>query len=244
MKSQQILLVLVLIIMLMFLNCQPDCDLDQNRKIAIRKYEDILFQQKIDPSLFSGPMLNLENPKYFIFEWNSKIPKAGALKINIYVPVVRNCEQSEALIGSESDWLYVVNTLGTNLKNTLVSNLFDEKIKDTLIDTLPVENDSVIITYMIDFIVIKNRLINYFFEFKKYPIDISELNAEWQSLTDGNGKKYIYKAQNNFVILGTYGKNNKCDIGKLAFDTFFKNAQVGMLKGTDDFFVKILPVDR
>jgi hypothetical protein len=239
---------LLWVISLCSVQCTKKRDLSWARKMATKEYENVLHESRINPLLFKGPSLNLENPKFFIFEWRSRVPREGALLISIYVPIDGG-EISNSETGDERDWNYVHDTRDKPINEAILGQLFDLSItpNDTSERTKRLGKLNLTVDQMADivnFIEIKRKLIEYYFRIGGYPNSLSDLNLEWRLTRDANGNKYSYQSNGRYAILGTPGANGKWEIDSVPVDSIFKDEKEFFQQSGDDLLVKFMPVVR
>lgn len=230
-------------------HCGDYSDLVEMRKRATEKYEDALHEARINPILFHGPELNMENPKYFIFEWKSRVPKDGALRISVYVPANGKGEISGALTGEEKDWNYVNGTRDRPINEAMLRTLFELPIVkgDTSERTKRLGKIALAADQMediVNFIEIKYKLIDYYAKIGSYPPSLYDLNLDWRLTRDKNGNKYSYRSSGKYVILGTPGADSKWETDSTAVDSIFKDDKEFFHQSGDDLLVKLMPVTR
>lgn len=246
-KTCSILSSITLLLFVLLAGCSRSESLWEMRKKAVSKFEDFLHEDRINAKLFVGPKLNLENEKYFIFEWRSRLPHTGALTVGVYVPRNPFDETIVSGKGDQKNWWYLVDTRDKLVNEAMLGILFNLPISPNDTSERTKRLGRVPLTFsemedVVNFIEIKRQLREYFFKTGTYPIDLYDLNLEWRLTRDSTGNKYSYKSMGSHVILGTPGPNMQWDIDSSSFESLFSDEQEYIHQTNDDFLVKFMPV--
>ena len=93
----------LLFLLLIIFDCSYSRNTEQKKAEAIAHYNEYLVENAISPFLFNGPTIELMGEKFTIYEWKSKIPRNGAVKIRVLVPPKSSDETIVSLKGDEND---------------------------------------------------------------------------------------------------------------------------------------------
>lgn len=250
MKHKKIHRICWLFLLLLFCNCSYSRNTEQVKAEAIAHYKEYLVENAISPLLFNKPTIDMTNEKYTIYEWKSKIPKDGAVKIRVLVPPKSSDETIVSLKGEEKDWRYILGTEDKLVNQAILSQLFGSNFDDKE-EVLKYLKKVDAMTFssaeqedLVKFVGVRYAMINYLVKHKKYPESINELKIDSIEITDKWGNQYKYQVQDKFILIGTKGENGIWDVDEMMKATILADMKEFIYRIKDDFIVKFIPITQ
>jgi hypothetical protein len=245
---------------LMAINCGSFGPRDSKtaQKEATKYFKSIMFDDDINDTLFTGPILIDSLKNDFVFQWYSKVPRPGATIIEVLIPKDPDREHGYRTKGERSNYAYLRNTRDFPFNEAMLITLLglptsdDTRQKTKHFRSVPLTRAQ--LEDVASFVVIKMNLLEYASCITcRYPDSLADFNTfkntgncnvkALDSLIthDRYGKQYYYLNLINFVVLGSPGANDRWDFDKAIMDSIFNDQEEHINTTDDDIIVKIKP---
>ena len=168
----------------MVCNCCCASNIERATNRAIDRFEEHIYQARIDRELFRGPILVQETHSDFLFQWESTVPTPGATVFEVSVPKSPTGKIGLRSKGKRPHYGYLWQTSQFPLDEAMLTNLFDlpptprvtnertKRLRDVILT--PREREDIA-----NFIEIKRLLMDFHYQYNgRYPDDLDELNVD------------------------------------------------------------------